>query len=343
MSETARMLADTAERFLERHAPEPGQAAVEGFSEAMLDTGLSLALAPEEAGGIAGSWSDAAVIARIWGQAAAPLPIVEMMLAGKFADMAGDAALNASIAQPGTLTLKADGSLAGSLIDAAWAPGMDGVLALARNAAGATVLVMLPSGNGRMSADLAGEPRLMLDPASIAAADVRVLGEVDEPIAELGGLLVASAMLGAMDKVLEIIIEHANTRQQFGKPLGKFQAIQHALSDAASEITATRAALDGALKLADEGCMRPFDGWVAKVQAARAATLVASTSHQVLGAIGFTDEHMLHHFTKRLWTWRDDWGRQAHGEQAIGRASIAAGKDGLWSLIIGDSIDDARA
>jgi acyl-CoA dehydrogenase len=341
MSETARMLADTAERFLERNAPEPGQAPSEGFIAAMQETGLALALAPEEAGGIAGSWSDAAVIARIWGQAAAPLPIVEIMLAARFAGLAGDDALFATIAQPKPLALKADGTLCGPMMDAAWADGMSAVLAVAKDEAGKTVLVSVPASKAELGKDLAGGPRLKIDPAALSASDVKALGAVDEPVAELGGLLMSAAMLGAMDKILEIVIEHANTRHQFGKPLAKFQAIQHALSDAASEITATRAALDGTLKLADEGRMRPFDGWVVKVQAARAATLVAATAHQVLGAIGFTDEHMLHHYTKRLWTWRDDWGRQAHGEQAIGKASIAAGRDGLWSLIIGDDVEAA--
>jgi acyl-CoA dehydrogenase len=52
-----------------------------------------------------------------------------------------------------------------------------------------------------------------------------------------------------------------------------------------------------------------------------------------MGAIGFTDEHVLHRYTKRLWAWRDRWGRQSWCEAEIGRLACAAGGGGLWPLI----------
>lgn len=342
MSETARMLADTAERFLERNAPEPGQGTSADFFSAVQETGLPLALAPEDVGGIEGAWSDAAIIARIWGRNAAPLPIVEMMLAGKLAGIVGEEALQASVAQPGKLRLTADQQLEGDPIEAAWFDEATAVIAVAESGSGGRQVVLIAIENPAAGVDLAGQPRLRISPEDVPASAIRVAGTLEHSIEDKGALLTAAAMLGAMDRVLEIVIEHANTRQQFGRPLGKFQAIQHMISDAASEITATRAALDGALALADEGLIRAFDAQVAKVQAAHAATKVAATAHQVLGAIGFTDEHMLHYFTKRLWSWRDDWGRQGVFEEKIGRAAVAAGRDGLWGLIIGDEIEAAR-
>lgn len=142
-------------------------------------------------------------------------------------------------------------------------------------------------------------------------------------------LLTVAAMTGAMARVMEIAVDYANTRQQFGRPLGKFQALQHLLAEAASELALTEAALAAALEAEDGGAL----SWLtAKAQAGRAATFIAAAAHQVMGAIGFTEEHPLHHYTRRLWQWRDENGRQADCEAALGRAALAA-PGGLWAYL----------
>lgn len=147
-------------------------------------------------------------------------------------------------------------------------------------------------------------------------------------------------MLGAMEKVLDTTIDYANTRKQFGRALSAFQAIQHRLAEAAEDYTIAQAAVAGAVHAIDGGWSRPVLWQSAKVQSARAATTVAAAAHQVLGAIGFTEEHELHHYTKKLWVWRDAWGRQSALEAAIGDAACAH-HDGLWSFIADTPADTA--
>jgi len=63
---------------------------------------------------------------------------------------------------------------------------------------------------------------------------------------------------------------------------------------------------------------------------------VAAASHQVMGAIGFTEEHILHHYTKRLWAWRDEWTRENACYVAVGQAAAAA-PNGLWRHIVDEA------
>src|SRR3546814_20744014 len=68
----------------------------------------------------------------------------------------------------------------------------------------------------------------------------------------------------------------------------------------------------------------------AKIVVGQAATSAASTAHQVHGAIGFTYEHALHYATRRLWSWRAEFGAESHWAELLGRAAIRRGADRLW-------------
>src|SRR4030095_11672797 len=99
------------------------------------------------------------------------------------------------------------------------------------------------------------------------------------------------------------------------RPIAKFQAVQHNLARLAGE---TAVAIAAATSAADTiGVAKTFDEPVfleaasAKIRVGEAATEGAAIAHQVLGAIGFTQEHTLHRFTRRLWAWRDDFGSES--------------------------------
>ena len=85
------------------------------------------------------------------------------------------------------------------------------------------------------------------------------------------------------------------------------QAIQHHLAAMAGETAASGAAVDAAAR-AETG----YAFEAAKARTSQAAGEVARLAHQVHGAIGFTEEHRLHHWTKRLWAWRDEFGNESH-------------------------------
>jgi len=124
-------------------------------------------------------------------------------------------------------------------------------------------------------------------------------------------------------------MRYASEREQFGRPLTKFQAIQHYLAEIAGETAASGAAVDAA---AQAGTRFAFAA--AKARASQAAGTVARLAHQVHGAIGYTVEHDLHHWTTRLWAWRDECGNEAHWWQALGREAARGGGTALWPTMV---------
>jgi acyl-CoA dehydrogenase len=71
----------------------------------------------------------------------------------------------------------------------------------------------------------------------------------------------------------------------------------------------------------------------AKIRCAEAATEGAAIAHQVFGAIGFTNEHILHRFTLRMLSWRDDFGNESYWAAELGRHVARRGADDFWPLV----------
>ncbi len=138
---------------------------------------------------------------------------------------------------------------------------------------------------------------------------------------------------GALEKILEQSVQYALDRSQFGRPIAKFQAVQHNLATLAGEVAAAGAAAD----LAAEACAGPEPGIaevaIAKVRAGEAAGTGAAIAHQVHGAMGFTYEHSLHHATRRLWAWREEFGNEAVWATRLGQMVAAEGADRLWPFV----------
>jgi acyl-CoA dehydrogenase len=143
-------------------------------------------------------------------------------------------------------------------------------------------------------------------------------------------------MAGALERVLELTVQYAGEREQFGRPIARFQAVGQMLAELAGEHAAARAATDVAVRRAEaEGPVAAAGAIaVAKVRAGQAAGLGAELAHQVHGAIGYTDEHRLHHVTRRLWSWRDEHGGEAAWGGELGRGVLGAGGDGAWAHVV---------
>ncbi len=174
--------------------------------------------------------------------------------------------------------------------------------------------------------NLAGESRDVLD--------FRVGGEVSlatDPFAQMA-LTRVCLMAGCMQTVLDLGVQFASEREQFGRSISKFQAIQHNLAIVACEVAASRRAAEAAIDAWGD------DRFVLEVAAAKsrvgeAAGLVAEQVHQIHGAMGFTQEHRLHHYTKRLWAWRDEWGNEFYWQSFLGEGVSKLGADSVWSFI----------
>ena len=159
----------------------------------------------------------------------------------------------------------------------------------------------------------------------------------------MGAAVRAVQMSGALEAILEIAVAYANERVAFERPIAKFQAVQHNLARLAGEVAAAMAAAGSAadaIAMRTAGtCAGGFDDAVllevaaAKIRVGEAAGEGAGIAHQVLGAIGFTREHVLHRFTQRLWAWRDDFDNESAWAVRLGALVAAGGGEGLWPLL----------
>jgi acyl-CoA dehydrogenase len=160
---------------------------------------------------------------------------------------------------------------------------------------------------------------------------------------QAAALMRSVQMSHAMSKALQLSLQFANDRIQFGKPIGKFQAVQHMLAVMASEVAAASAIVGSAVQAfaaarwpdpvdADQG-----DWWVgaAKARCGEAAAKVFEIAHQVHAAMGYTREHSLHFTTRRLLVWRDSFGAEHYWQAYLGHQAIKLGADKLWPKLVG--------
>ncbi|MGH7109613.1 MAG: acyl-CoA dehydrogenase family protein [Stellaceae bacterium] len=284
------------------------------------------------AGGLAGA-EDAATILRAAGHYAAPIPLAETMLARFLCAAAGLAApsgpLTVAPVEPDDRILLVGETLAGRAGFVPWGRDAAAIVLIADEG-----VALAPQGQASFepAKNLAGEPR---DHLTAAAAETPLQPLPDgidrDLLLRLGALMRAAQMAGAMEAALDLSTRYANDRVQFGRPIGRFQAVQQQLALLAEESAAALvAAENGARAVAEDRPSAEFAVAAAKIRAGMAAGRVAEIAHQVHGAIGFTHEHSLHRLTRRLWSWRDEFGSESYWSMQLGRNILNAGADALW-------------
>lgn len=132
----------------------------------------------------------------------------------------------------------------------------------------------------------------------------------------------AALLSGAMTRVFEMTLQYCNDRIQFGKTLGKFQAVQHQLSVMAEHVAAASMAAEAAF-YTDAAAPSLLAAAMAKSRTSEAAVLVASIAHALHGAIGIAEEYDLQLLTRRLHEWRMAHGSEAHWNVLIGNCVLA--------------------
>jgi len=115
-------------------------------------------------------------------------------------------------------------------------------------------------------------------------------------------------MVGAIQQVLDMTVSYVNDRRQFGKPLAAFQAIQHLCADMAIQLETSKVIAYQAAWMINEGLPGQKEAAMAKAWCSQAFKDVVKMAHQAQGAIGFTEEHDLHLFTKRAKAWELTFG-----------------------------------
>lgn len=307
----------------------------EALWKAVEESGLTLAMVPEDAGGVGVDAADALRLVRRSAFHAVPLPMAETLLAQSLWVSAGGEAVEGVVTLApcnpvDRIGIAADGNgfrLSGVARRVPWGGKAGHVLVLATDAKGASHLALVPQGKAKVSArrNLAFEARdtLVFDGVTVPASAVRAAPDAvaGEGMLILGAQVRTQQMIGAMERCLDFAIAYANERVQFGRPIGKFQAVQHMLAVAAGHFAAATAAADAAIE-AHGSRDAELAVAVAKSRAGEAAGEVAAISHQVFAAMGFTQEHPLHFSTRRLWSWRDEFGPDAFWQEQIGRAHV---------------------
>ena len=154
-----------------------------------------------------------------------------------------------------------------------------------------------------------------------------------------GALGCAAEALGAGDRLVELAVSYAGQREQFGRPIGSFQAVKHMLADVKVKLEYARPLVyRAAWSVAKSARLRGLHVSMAKLAACEAAAAAARTALQVHGAIGYTWEHDLHVFMRRAWSLDLSWGRRdvhecrvreavLDGEAPIGPGSTFAGEE----------------
>jgi alkylation response protein AidB-like acyl-CoA dehydrogenase len=308
------------------------------------EAALHHALLPEAAGGYGVPTPDALSLLRVAGEYTLPLPFGETMIAAWLLATAG------LPVAPGPLTfgpVGASDALTLSRHGDRWSlSGVATRIPWGRHASAAALLVqreerdyiaLVPAvrWSAECAENIAREPRDTLRfaailergmvapcPAGIGLMEVRALG------AAMRSLQIA----GALTRVAALTTEYAQQRIQFGRPIGKFQAVQQSLALLAGQTAAAVAAADLAAEaVADNVSLLPIA--TAKSRTGEAAGIGAAIAHQVHGAIGFTYEHSLHFFTKRLWSWRNEFGSEAEWNLLTGSRMCEAGADEIWAEI----------
>lgn len=293
----------------------------------------ALAAGAENPGDLAGI-EDAAAILREAGRHAAPLPLAETMIARWVLAGAGIKAPEGPLAIApvvrGERIELVRGRAVGRATQVPWARQAAGIAVLAE---GQVALVAPAAATVKKGKSLAGEPRDEISVDAAVEAKQAAPGVDGDLIFRLGALCRAVMMAGALDEALKLAVQYANDRVQFGRPIGKFQAIQQQLAVAAENVAAAGVAADRAVEAASGKGDLAFAVAVAKARVGEAAGKAAEIAHQVHGAIGFTHEHRLHHLTRRLWAWRDEFGVESDWQQELGRIAASRGGDGVWPLL----------
>ncbi len=107
-------------------------------------------------------------------------------------------------------------------------------------------------------------------------------------------------MVGAMQQVLDMTVDYARERKQFGRPIGSFQVIQHYCADMLTDVEGARLSSYQAAWMMCEGLPCAEQVAVAKAWAGQATERILALAHQIHGAIGVTIDHDLHYYTRRL-------------------------------------------
>ncbi|MGJ3508795.1 acyl-CoA dehydrogenase family protein [Enemella sp. A6] len=269
------------------------------------ELGATLLLVPEDQDGLGMGWQEASIVLEELGRRLVPSPLLTTLVAHgalafagapQLADLAAEATPMAVVTEGVTAEGEALNGAAKAVIGAGSAEVLlviadDAVWLVPTETDGVTI-------TRRASLD---QTRPLAEVAFANAAAQRIGGaEVADRLRQLLRSALATDSAAGADRILEITVEYLKVRQQFGQPIGKFQALKHRVADLLVEVQGAAATAQYAVKALDEGA-EDVDTvtTMAKAVAADAYYDTAADAIQLHGGIGFTWEHDCHMYFKR--------------------------------------------
>ncbi|OCB55568.1 acyl-CoA dehydrogenase [Mycobacterium malmoense] len=290
MTDEREMLRETVAALVAKHAnPAAVRAAMEsdrGYDESLWrllceQVGAAALVVPEELGGAGGELADAATVLQELGRGLVPSPLLGTTLAEL-------ALLAAPEPDAETLEKLAEGASIGALV-------LDPDYVVNGDIAD----VVVAAEDGRLSrwTRFSARPVVTMDPtrrlARVTPAGTQEIG-ADPGIADAAAILLAAEQIGAAERCLELTVEYAKNRVQFGRPIGSFQALKHRMADLYVTIAAAKAVVA-------EACDAPgpTNAATARLAATEALCAAAAEGIQLHGGIAITWEHDMHLYFKR--------------------------------------------
>ncbi|MET0879633.1 MAG: acyl-CoA dehydrogenase family protein [Tardiphaga sp.] len=351
MTETDNIVAETAERIFADLADSQNIAKSKDGAwraplwQALTDNGLPLSWVPEDCNGSGVSLAEGFAVLSAAGRAAVSVPLAETMLAGWLLAQANiaspDGMMAVAPASPkDRLALNADGTVSGRARGVPFASDAKHMAVVASGAGGVSI-ALIDAGACRIERglNLANDPSdtVTFDSVKPVAIQPAPTGFDQNSLMLMGSLVRSLQIAGALQSMLDISVNYAGARVAFEKTISKFQAVQHNLARLAGETSAALAAASSAADALSNATS--FDDAIfleaaaAKIRCSEAAEKGAAIAHQVHGAIGFTEEHILHRYTLRALAWRDDFGSESYWAVELGRLVALRGADELWPLV----------
>lgn len=351
MSELCELLVETANKIMKNYCTEEhlrelkeGEYLKELWTE--LDkTGITGVSISEKNGGSGGSFGDALNVLKVAGRYAAPIPLADTLLAKWILAESGLTFPSGplSIVPPETYNsvrfVKQENSwrLSGVINGVPWARHAMGITVIGYVGDRLTVILLRPDDYSlNYGQNLAGEPLddILLNNVEVSKEEVKsVSRNLDEKtILSMGALMRTALMSGALENILDLSIQYAQERVQFGRTISRFQAVQQLIARLADEVSAANTATNVAIAESEEE-LAIMETALAKVRVGQAVGDSVQIAHQVHGTIGFTMEHALHQFSRRLWVWRDEYGTETEWADLIGQQVVLQGSGSLWSFL----------
>ncbi len=311
----------------------------------VVEMGLPMAWLPEDLGGVELPPEKGFAIARLVGRYATPLPIADALIASAIAARAQirlpDALVLLGNTPPNeTLVMNSDGTIRGRCRATIFAQYAQYLLIPVETSTGSRIALIENSGNqSTVENTMAGEPgcELVFEKAKLVAMSAEDFPDVQDIINDIGAVVRCQQIAGASEAILDICINYVNEREQFGRPIAKFQAIQHHLAAMAGEVAGIACSADVASRTLIKNNFNSSGVDIAiasaKVRAGTSGAKVIRIAHQVHGAIGFTEEYNLHRFTRRIWSWREEFGNEMIWSRRLGQLVTNRENPQLWPLV----------